>query len=145
MSKDPYADFTTDDDAVSKGLMVDYGSFRVRVALVDESNKPFSKMKALLFKPLQHKIETKTVRDEEVMEVLQEAFASKGILSWEVKNSEGNFVPGICLPDGTVAEASKANIMTVFAARERVFKDLYKQAGDYTLFRKAELDEERKN
>lgn len=145
MNKDPYADFTTDDEAVSRGITIDYGSFRVRVALVDESNKPFSKMKALLFKPLQHKIETKTVRDEEVIEVLQEAFAAKGVLSWETKNDDGAFVPGIRMLDGTIAEANKTNIMAVFAARERVFKDLYKQAGDYTLFRKAELDEERKN
>lgn len=145
MSKDPYGDFTTDEEATSKGIMIDYGAFRVRVALVDDTNKAFSKLKSTLFKPLQHKIETKTVSDEEVMEVLQKAFASKGILSWEVKGDDGNFVTGIQLPSGEIAEVTTANILAVFTERSRVFKDLYKQASDYTLFRKAELDDERKN
>jgi hypothetical protein len=78
------------------------------------------------------------------MEVLHKAFASKGILSWEVKDGEG-WKNGIHLPEGGIGEANTANYLKVFAARERVFRDLYKQASDYTQFRKQELDEERKN
>ena len=146
MSFDPYAAFTTDEDAITKGITVEYEDFgfRVRVALVDDTNKAFSKLKAALFKPLQHKIDTKTITDEEVMEVLQKTFASKGILSWEVKDGEG-WKSGIHLPEGGIGEANTGNYLKVFASRERVFRDLYKQASDYTLFRKQELDEERKN
>lgn len=145
MNIDPYADFTTDEEATTKGITIDYGNFRVRVALVDDTNKAFSKLKSSLFKPLQHKIDTKTISDEEVLEVLQKAFASKGILSWEVKEESGNWRNGLHLPDGSVGEFNTSNILQVFSFRERVFRDLYKQASDYTLFRKKELEEERKN
>ena len=102
-------------------------------------------MKAALFKPLQHKIDTKTITDEEVMEVLHKAFSSKGVLSWEVKDENGNWRPGIHLPEGGIGEANTENYRKVFVARERLFRDLYKQASDYTQFRKQELEEERKN
>jgi hypothetical protein len=141
----PYENFTTDEEATAAGITIDYGQFRVRVALTDESNKAFVKTKSFLFKPLQYKVDSKTITDDEVLEVLQKAFASKGVIAWEVKDENGNFRSGIHLPEGGVGEANYSNILKVFVAQERVFRDLYKQASDYTLFRKVELDEERKN
>lgn len=145
MTNDPYADFTTDEEATSNGIMIEYEHFRVRVALIDDSNHAYSKFKEALFKPFQHKIETKTITADEVSAVLKKAFASKGVLAWEVKSEDGQWKSGIDLPGEGRSAFSASNVLKVFEAVDRVFKDLFKQASDFTNFRKAEIEEERKN
>lgn len=134
-----YEQFKTSTDLETEGVVLDYGSCRIRVARAGGSNKKFSRVLENKMKPYRRQLQAGTLENDAALGVMREVFAEAIILGWETKDENGAWVSGIEGPDGEVLPVTSANVIETFNNLPDLFLDLHEQASQMALFRQDEL------
>ena len=90
-----YRQLETDKSLETKGVEVDYGSFRVTLARAGGANKRYEKLLDAKSKPHRRAMKTETMDNEVAIGVMREVYADSIILHWESKDAKGKWVVGI--------------------------------------------------
>ena len=144
----PYKMFATDKTTEQEGILINYGSFRFRVARSGGSNHKFRRLLQAKLKPYRHQLDNETMDDKVSEALMREAFAEAVVLGWETKvGEEGSerWEPWLEGPDGSHMEYSVENCVKVLTDLPDLFKDLQQVSGKVALFRKAEEEDDVKN
>lgn len=142
--------FKTDDGLEKKGIVIDYGDARIRIARAGGANKAFSKSLDRRTKPFRRAIAAGSFDNEHSNDILKEVYAECVVLDWETNvgtddAGEITWAQGIApedagLPEGDLLPVNHANILKVFRHLPDLFQDLVSQAQSGALFR-AEIDD----
>lgn len=139
-----YDQFKTNEKLEQEGILVDYGSFRVRIARAGGSNKKFQKIAEAKLKPYRRALQTETMDNERSMEILREVYAEAVVLAWETKVDD-KWKSGIEGSDGEIMPFNTGNVLKTFNALPDLFTDIKDQADRAALFRENILEEDSKN
>ena len=90
-----YGQLETDKALETKGVEVDYGSFRVTLARAGGANKRYEKILDAKSKPHRRAMKTETMDNEVAIGVMREVYADSIILHWESKDAKGEWKKGI--------------------------------------------------
>ena len=145
-----YKQFKTNDNLEIRGIILDYGDFRVTIARAGGANKRYDKILDLKAKPYKRAIQLGTISAEKDAELMREVYAEAVILKWEVvveRDEEDNriFKEGIEAPNGSVIPFSRENVLMTLKNLPDLMKDIQEQANKVSLFREEELEEDAKN
>jgi hypothetical protein len=142
-----YKQFKTDKNLETKGVVIDYGSFRVTIARAGGSNKKFVRVLEAKTKPFRRAIQTETMDNERASSLMAEVYAEAIILNWESKVGK-IFKVGIEPPeDGgdKLLPVTTKNILSTFDNLPDLFTDLQQQANQVALFREVILEDDAGN
>jgi len=136
--------FGTNEALETKGIVVDYGDARIRIARAGGSNKKFAKAIAVATKPFRRAIAADAMDPEKALDIMRSVYAQTIILDWETKVN-GEFKRGIDPVDagqkaGELLPPTVDNIEAVLKHLPDLFSDLQSQSQSLALFR-AEVDE----
>ena len=140
-----YQQFKTDTQAERKGIVLDYGDFRVTIARAGGANKRFQKTLEARTRHLKRLIQTDSLDNEQAEPIVREVYAEAVVLDWELKQPDGSWVQGIEGPGGEVLPVNKENILLTFNNLPDLFADVKEQALKASLFRSALKEEAAKN
>jgi len=143
-----YKQFKTDTDLEKQGIVLDYGTFRVRVARMGGSNKKFVAQLEQRTKPLRRAIQADTVDRTKLIDVVREVFVDTVILDWETNvgtEKSPDWKQGVEAEDGSLLEFNRENVLDALRNLPDLYDDLQEQAGKAALFRAAALEDEAKN
>ena len=143
-----YKIFETDPELETKGVVVDYGDFRVTVARAGGANKRYAKVAETRSRPYRRAIENELLPNDRANELLMEIYAEAAVLNWEVNKGTQDsptWVQGIEARDGTILPFTYDNIMLTFRALPLLYEDLQKQSSKAALYRRELLEVEAKN
>lgn len=129
-----YGQFKTNKEAETKGVVLDYGDYRVTIARAGGSNKRFAKSVEEKTKPYKRAIETDTIKPEKYIDIIHEVYAEAVILNWEVLH-KGEWKSGIEGENGEVLPVTKENIIKVFKELPDLFDNIKADAMSISLFR----------
>lgn len=90
-----YKQLETDKALETKGVEIDYGSFRVTLARAGGANKRYEKILDAKSKPHRRAMKTETMDNEVAIGVMREVYADSIILHWETKDVKGEWKVGI--------------------------------------------------
>lgn len=135
-----YAKFQTDDRLETKGIVIDYGDFRVTVARAGGANKKYTRVLSAKTKPYDRAIANETMDDDVSKQILAEALAESVILLWEVKTGPDQWTKGIEAEDGSVLPFTTANVAATLNKLPDLLGDLMQQSSKMALFRKDVLE-----
>ena len=90
-----YDQLQTDPSLETKGVEIDYGSFRVTLARAGGANKKYEKLLDIRSKPHRRAMKTETMDNDVALGIMREVYADAIILHWETKNSKGEWDVGI--------------------------------------------------
>ena len=130
-----YKNFKTDPDLERKGIVIDYGDFRVTTARAGGANKKFAKLLAARTKPHARAIQTDTMDPELALELLRRVYAEAIVLNWETKVN-GEFKVGIEPEDGSekLLPFNSDNVELTLTNLPDIFTDLQDQASKMSLY-----------
>jgi hypothetical protein len=136
--------FGTNESLETKGIVIDYGDTRIRIARAGGSNKKFAKAISVATKPFRRAIAADAMDPEKALDIMRSVYAQTVILDWETK-VKGEFKKGIDpvdagKPDGDLLPPTVDNIEAVLKHLPDLFSDLQNQSQSLALFR-AEVDE----
>ncbi len=147
-----YDTFETDAELEKKGVILDYGDFRVRIAFAGGSNKKHVAYSEKKFKPLRHAINSGAIDNDRASLVLYDIYAETIILDWETKvgkiegTDEDNWVVGIePKGGGDLLPVTKPNIIQTFKNLPALFNDIKVQAESISNFRTKEMEDDSGN
>lgn len=143
--RNPYAKYHTDRDLIEAGIIYEDEDVRIKVTYAGTENNRYDKLLKLRLKPFETRIRNDNFSDKEFHKVLGEVYAETVVKSWEVKDDDGNFVPGIYDEEGNILPFSKENVIKGFALGDRLFADVIKVATNFNLFRQGQKEEDAKN
>jgi hypothetical protein len=135
-----YKTFKTDDELEKKGVVLNYGDAKIRIARAGGSNDRYQKTLEALTKPYRRAIQTETLDNDTSREILRQVYARAVILDWQTKGADGEFAKGIEGADGTLLEVNVENIVKTFKALPDLFTDVIAQANQVSLFRSGDLE-----
>jgi len=147
--------FATDSQVENKGVVLEYGDTRIRIARAGGANKKFALALNEATRPLRRAIAADAVDSDQQRDILVQVYVDTVILSIENRvhapgNDEPQWQRGILHADIGVEKAegdanllpdTKANILKLLVALPELFNDIQQQAQNYALF-KADIDEE---
>jgi hypothetical protein len=90
-----YEQLETDKALETKGVEINYGSFRVTLARAGGSNKKYERLLDARAKPHERARKTGTMDNDVAIEILREVYADSIVLHWETKNAKGEWEIGI--------------------------------------------------
>lgn len=137
--------FKTDDTLETKGVVLDYGTTRIRIARAGGANKRFGLALAKATKPHKRSIQA-GIMDQQLSDfLLRDVYSRTVVIGWETKGEDGEFKRGIDPvdigePAGDLLSVSPENVLRVFNHLPDLFNDVQLQAQEHAIFR-AELDE----
>lgn len=136
-----YNQFKTDDSLETKGVEIDYGTFRVTIARAGGANKKYAKLFTSKTQPYRRAMQTETMDDTRAEDLMYELYAEAIVLRWEVKVGD-EWVIGIESPEpGAKPMAfTRDNIIKTFQALPDLFTDIRQQSEKVALFRMEELE-----
>lgn len=129
-----YKEFKTDIKAESEGVILDYGTFRVRIGRMGGSNTKYLAAVARASQPHRHAIQAGTIAPDTAEKMMLGIMASSVILGWESQNNDGEFVPGVYLPDGQIEPYSQDAVTRALRDLPELYKDIRTQAQNVNLF-----------
>jgi len=142
--------FKTDSSLESKGIVIDYGDARIRIARAGGANKKFARILDIKTKPFRRAIAAGSFDNDRSNTILMEVYADTVVLDWETNvgnDADPKWQKGIDPEDagvesekGKLLPVNKDNVMKVFRNLPDLFFDIQQQAQAGALFR-AELDE----
>ena len=132
----PYQLFATDKQAETEhGIILDYGTFRMRILRAGGSNRKFIETLNRRLKPYRRQIENDTMDSDMAQRIMAEVYADTVIIGWdEVPDAEGSPL-----------EYCRNNVIKLLTDLPELFRDIQEQAGKAALFRAAEREDEQKN
>jgi len=132
----PYAMFKTNPAAEAEaGIVLDYGTFSIRIVRAGGANRKFGKLLGDRLKPYRRQIDNDTMDDAAAQKIMAETYADAVILGWE----------GVTDEAGTPLDFSRANCVTLLTDLPELFRDIQEQAGRAANFRAAEREADAKN
>lgn len=140
-----YKQFGTDKELEKKGIVLDYGQFRVTVARAGSANHKFVRTHEMLTKPVRRLIEQEILPVEKEREISRQLYAKAVVLNWEVKDDKEKWKQGIEAPDGSILPYTEENVINTFAALPDLFADIQIQSNKMRLFRAADKEADAKN
>jgi hypothetical protein len=140
-----YQQFQTDTQAERKGIVLDYGDFRVTIARAGGANKRFQKTLEARTRHLKRLIQTDNLDNEQAEPIVREVYADTVVLDWELQQPDGSWTQGIEGPEGEVLPVTKENILATFNNLPDLFADIKEQALKASLFRVALKEQAAKN
>ncbi|MBP9869920.1 MAG: hypothetical protein KBC53_00275 [Nitrosomonas sp.] len=140
-----YKQFSTDRELEKKGIVLDYGQFRVTVARAGSANHKFVRTHEILTKPVRRLIEQEILPVEKEREISRQLYAKAVVLNWEVKDDKEKWKQGIEAPDGSILPYTEENVINTFAALPDLFADIQIQSNKMRLFRAADKEADAKN
>ncbi len=90
-----YGQLETDKALETKGVEVNYGSFRVTLARAGGANKKYEKVLNARSKPHQRAMKAEMMDGDVAIEIMREVYADSIILHWEAKDAKGKWQVGI--------------------------------------------------
>lgn len=140
-----YKQFSTDRELEKKGIVLDYGQFRVTVARAGSANNKFVRTHEMLTKPVRRLIEQEILPVEKEREISRQLYAKAVVMNWEVKDDKEKWRQGIEAPDGSILPYTEENVINTFAALPDLFADIQIQSNKMQLFRTADKEADAKN
>lgn len=146
--QNPYAAFETSKDLEADGIIIDYGTFRVRIARAGASNRRYLTLLEQKGRPYRRAASIGTLEPEIADRIVAEAFAEAVIRDWETKIVEGEgedrkerWERCIILPNTLERVAvNPANLVRVLLALPDLFSDLREEATTVANFLAAERE-----
>lgn len=133
-----YKSFKTDEKAVSEGVWLDYGDFRVRVRPADATNESFVKAMERLARPLRGRMKANLITPEENRSLMIQVYSEAVITDWERREGE-KYVRGMTDEHDKPVAFSKENVVKTLSDLPKLYADIVEQADNAALFR-AELE-----
>lgn len=140
-----YEAFKSDSDLERKGVVINYGKFRVTIARAGGSNKAYQKELERRTRPYMRALRNGIMDDEVAEQLMKEVYSSHIVLDWEVLQEDGSWVSGIEGPDGELLPVTKENILLTFNNLDDLYEDIKAQANRAALFRASLREEAAKN
>lgn len=136
MKKGPYAMFQTDPKAeASEGIVLDYGSFRIRVARAGGANAAFKRLMSDKLRPYRKQLDLGTIDEDLAQKILVEVYSESVILGWE----------GVTDEKGQALPFTRTNVAKLLTDLPDLFRDIQEQAASLSNFKAEQLEEEAKN
>jgi len=144
--------FATDQSLETKGIVIDYGDDRIRIARAGGANKAFVRLLEAKTKPLRRAIAVGAIDNDRSLAIMREIYADTIILGWEANMgtlTRPEWRSGIRPSDAgedvgndkELLPVNKENILKVFNNLPDLFIDIQQQAAAGALFR-AEINEQ---
>jgi len=140
-----YTNFKSDPEAEAKGIIHDFGDFRVTLARSGGANKKYQKTLQKRTAPYERAMATGTMDDDVAEKIMQETFCDAVVMNWELKQEDGSWVQGIEGPGGDTLPFNKENLLLTFKNLPDLYDDLRAQAGKSSLYRASLREEAAKN
>lgn len=151
-----YSQFKTDAKLEAKGVVIDYGAFRVTIARAGGSNTRYRKALESESKPYRRALATETIDPEVAEDIMRRVYAQTIVLNWEVNENYGKKGPngepfeakwkkGIEGPEGDILQVTEKNLVMTFKNLPDLFTDLQQQASKIALFRQDLLESDAGN
>ncbi len=118
--------FETDAQVETKGVIIDYGDFKVRIARAGGANKKFERLLSRKTRPHRRAIATESMSDKLAESIMMEIYAETIMLDWE----------GVTDDDGNVIPFSKDAVLALFKELPDFYRDIVEQSQKVALFRK---------
>jgi len=132
----PYKMFKNDPDLESqKGIILDYGEFKIRIARAGGANTDFNRSLRARIKPYKKQIEHNLMDNDLAQQILAEVYADSVILNWS----------GVTDEEGNELEFTRENVIKVLTDLPELFNDIQAQAQELSNFRELEIEDEAKN
>lgn len=144
--------FKTDTKLEQKGIEIDYGTTRFRIARAGGANTRFAAVLNERTRPYRRAIAADALPADQQRDILIDVYAETVVLDVRTKTSNGEWRSGInpedlpqhdpktISPETGLLPANKDNIVALFKALPELFNDIQQQAQNYALF-KQEIDE----
>lgn len=130
-----YTAFKTDKNLEEKGIWLNYGDFKIKIARAGGGNKRFEASCKNRLKGYERALQIGALSNDKANELMQEIYAESVILDWEnVTDEEGKPIP-----------FNKENVLKVLKDLPELFKDLEENARKVALFRQDLLEDDLKN
>jgi hypothetical protein len=139
-----YNKFKNDKGLETKGVIIDYGDFRVTVARAGGSNKKFARILETRTKPYKTAIRTDTLDKEVSKNIMLETYSEAIILNWETK-IDGKFKQGIENEKQELIPFNQENCLLTLQELPDLFIDIQDQAMNASLYRQDILEADSKN
>lgn len=139
-----YTQFETSSDFETKGIVLDYNTFRVTIARAGGANKKYEKALVAKSKPYKRLIQTGNLDKETDRKILLETYAETIVLNWETLVDD-KYKKGIESKDGAILPFNKANVIQTFLNLPDLFVEIMQQANRLDLFKEEILEEDSKN
>lgn len=139
-----YDTFEMDQNLEEKGVWLDYGDFRVRVAHAGQGNKNYVKYAEKKLKPIRKSLQFDSLANERAQAIMKDIYVTTVILDWETKVDD-EMVKGIEGRDGDVIAFNADNVLATLNALPALWLDIQEQANSIANFRKAEMEADTKN
>lgn len=152
-----YAQFATDPEIEKKGIELifkmpkDQPDIYFRIARAGGGNAQFQKRLDVLCKPYRRQIQTETIAQETMDDIMRQAYADTVVLGWGKipKDKNGRELPRvdgvIPGPDGNDLQFNRDNALQLMTDLPDLFADFQQQAQKVSLFRRAQVEEAAKN
>lgn len=145
--------FRTDPALETKGVVIDYGSFRITLARAGGANKKFTKLLEAKTRPHRRAMQTETMQDAAAMAILREVYAEGSIMLWENRSIlgkdgewSGEWKVGIEPESGDkLLPFNHDNVVKTLEDLPDLFIDLQQQSNKVSLYRVHNLEEDLKN
>lgn len=127
----PYAMYSSDKNLEAKGIWLDFGAFRIRVARAGGSNQKFKIALEQKLRPHQLQIKAGTMDNDLALRLLAEAYAEAIVLDWE----------NVTDAAGKPMAFTEENVVKLFTDLPELFNEVQEQAGKLSNFRALEQEE----
>jgi len=139
-----YDSFKTDPEVERKGILLDYGSFRIRIARAGGANKRFLKVLDHKTRPYKQALKAEQLDEDIADSVMAEVYADAVILGWETK-VDGQFKSGIESETGELLPFTAQNVTKTLLALPELFADIRQQSSQFQNFRALQREDDAKN
>lgn len=138
--------FKTDPELEQRGVWLDYGDFRVRIARAGGTNKGYMKAVEAKTAQLRRAIQHGVIDITRTNAILREVYAEHVVLAWETKR-DGHWVSGIeDYSEGqSLLPVTAENLNFIFKELPDIFSDIQEQATQLGLFLEHVNEEDAKN
>jgi len=127
--------FGTNKTLEKEGIMLDYGEFAVRVARAGGSNKAFSTLFERLTKPHRRAMETNTMSEETMKDIMYEVYAKTVVLDWAGINDD----------EGKPVQYSAEECIKLFREAPDFYANLSEAASTFNMFQEEQAEQDEKN
>lgn len=137
--------FETDASAEQKGIVLDYGDFRVTVARAGGANKAYERCLERITKKYRRAIQTENLPNEKANELLMVAYSQEVVRDWEVNkgtDAAPEWISGIPQRGSDeLLTVTPENVLATFKALPDLFDAIKDDAQKGVLFRAALREE----
>lgn len=150
-----YQMFGTNKKVEKEGIVLDYGTFYLRVGRAGGANQKFKGAMKRIFDPHRRSIQTETLPEKQLQALMIQAYAEGNTYAWgyKEKHTDAEWIEGK-MPaqvdeDGKLKDVlldfSHANVIKLFTDLPDLFADVQEQCGKVSLFRDFIAEEDGKN